>query len=272
MAVSGSLQDIPIFDLFGLFAQNTGVLRLSDEHTRCRFDLHVHYGCLTSFQLEDRKITNLVRIQTYLVASALFRNGTFRFEVGTLEQLDRDLNVPLSHLALEVARLSDEIQHAEYSKIPANRVVRLSATAEVKIDNQEDYAFADFFRQAEDLVITGISPEELARTLRISVLQSQYYLVRLADMGVLEGAVVGADVDPIHPRTSYPLKVIKAQAKEPSPPSQPVKKEVPLPVSPASVKPLRAKPILSTSPSEGWMAKQTTRITNVILNLLNKKN
>lgn len=276
MAVKGNLRDVSIFDLLGLFAQNTGILRLANDHTRSNYVLDLRHGNLLAFHLERRPVTNLVRVQSYLVAAALFQHGRFAFEVCPPEKLRRQLQISLSHLMLEVARQTDEIASATTGSIPVNRIIRLTTRMEFRPDQASDYAFADFFRQAEDLLLTGVSADELARTLNISTLQAQFYIGRLAEMGVLEGGFAGEmSADPVHPRTSYPLTVKPRPLPKPpaGPPVKPIRpSQLQEKGSPVKSDPHKPPPILSHAQQQAWMAKQTTRITNLIKALIKKTN
>lgn len=175
---------MPLPDLLGMLRYKSGVVTFHHVQHLPTVALYFTPGALKAFLLDGRSITSEIRILDILVAITASNEGTFQFDSLRAAEVRSHIHVPLDGMILSVVTNIDEILSNSHRLPSVDQVYSfIPGRSELQYD---DPTLAEFLRLGRDQLEIGVSSDELAKVLHISEKQSQFYMLKLKEMGMIQ--------------------------------------------------------------------------------------
>jgi len=184
LAIYGNLGDLPLPDILNMLARRSGLLEVAEGDGRrndASYRLYLDRDRLRGLFVNGREFSD-----PFLVADAFrvllnLEPGTFEFTILEESELQGTLALPVKQLILSSATVIDEL-NAYRARFPHPTIIFQS---DVPVLEHLPGDLELFWMRAEPHLKTGMSAEELARELQLSVEQVQLHLYKLRTAGTI---------------------------------------------------------------------------------------
>ncbi|HEX8371184.1 MAG TPA: hypothetical protein VF585_00255 [Chthoniobacterales bacterium] len=180
MAIS-STPELPLPDLLTTLRNLSGRLVFTELGSISGVEVFIASSFICGFYASGECMTEESDILEKLVAISASQLGRFSFETMPLEMINHRVRISIDQVNLAVVALKDEIAWRRSEFVSPTKVMVVDQIG----CKFESVMLSSFFKRAYELFEKGIDAQQLAVKMQISLVQAQFYILKLLESGAI---------------------------------------------------------------------------------------